>query len=64
MGSKEGEEHLVYVRMNLLNVFRNDLNRRKIVNTLENLVDLEIFKILRATAMNKVILRSFPIIRN
>ena len=36
-------------RMNLLNVFRNDLKRRKIVNTLENLDDLEI---LRATAKN------------
>ena len=38
-------------RMNLLNVFRNDLKRRKIVNTLSNLDDLEI---LRATAINKV----------
>ena len=37
--------------INVLNVFRNDLKKRKIVNTLQNVDDLEI---LRATAMNKV----------
>ena len=47
-------------RMNLLNVFRNDLKRRKIVNTLSNLDDLEV---LRATAINKVFWKSLSNIK-
>ena len=47
-------------RMNLLNVIRNDLKRRKIVNTLSNLDDLEI---LRATAINKVFWKSLSNIK-
>ena len=47
-------------RMNLLNVFRNDLKRRKILNTLSNLDDLEI---LRATAINKVFWKSLSNIK-
>ena len=47
-------------RLNLLNVFRNDLKRRKIVNTLSNLDDLEI---LRATAINKVFWKSLSNIK-